>query len=571
MTAAAVPTREMLEVARRLADLEGSPQVTIERPSAFFARIEAEYPDAQVWVGELYLEAHRGTYTSQAEMKRWNRRIEARLHEAELWWATSTILDGTTYPGPQLDAMWRTALLHQFHDILPGSSIAWVYREADAAYRELDAELDALVSRVHPTPAGGIVNIANADPHGRSEVIIAAAPHPIAGGQQLRGGRTAFWATAPGFAVGSASAEMPAQVRPVIADKRTLDNGIVRVHVDSAGLIDSLLHLPTGRQVIPPGLRANLLQLHEDFPAAWDAWNVDANYLETVTDIDRLESLELVESGDHLAAIEVVRRFGDSRVTQTISLRAGSTGIDIDTDVDWHEHERFLKLAFPIDVDAPHSCAEIQFGHLRRPTHANTSWEQAKFEIVAHRWLHVGEPRFGVALANDSTYGHDVGTAPRAGGGRCTVVRASLLRGARYPDPDADQGRHSFRHTLVPAADISMAIAAGYALNYPLRPTQAAQRPTLVEVDDARVLIETVKMADDASGDLVVRLYESTGARVRAHLRWSFDVDSVVVVDLLERPVDTLEKGPHDVSIELHPFQILSLRLSPTLKETPAS
>jgi alpha-mannosidase len=555
------PTRDMLEVARRLADLEASPRVAIERPSDFFTMAEREYPDAEVWVGELYLEAHRGTYTSQAEMKRWNRTIESRLHEAELWSTASTVVGEARYPAAKLEAIWRTALLHQFHDILPGSSVAWVYREAEAAYREIGKELDEVIGLAVPEPTGAVAHIANADPHVRSEVVVDSAALPLAGAQQLRGGRAAFWAAVPGLGVASIRAQLPSDVQPVCADDWTLANGIVHVKLDAAGLIESLVHLPSGREIIPPGERANLLQLHEDLPAAWDAWNIDASAFDDVTDVDGLESMELVESGDHLAAIEIVRRFGDSQVTQTISLRAGGHGVDIETVVDWHEYERLLKLAFPVDVHALYSSAEIQFGHIRRPTHANTSWEKAKFEIVAHRWLHVEEPGFGVALANDATYGHDVRTSPRLGGGSFTVVRASLLRGARYPDPEADQGRHRFRHALVPGTGISGAIAAGYAINYPLRLTGAALRDPLFEVDDPRVLVETVKMAEDASGDLVVRVYESSGARVSTRLRWSFDARDVIVVDLLERALDTIEASLRGARVDLHPFQILSLRM----------
>jgi alpha-mannosidase len=250
-------------------------------------------------------------------------------------------------------------------------------------------------------------------------------------------------------------------------------------------------------------------------------------------------------------------------------VRAGSRRVDVHTEIDWHESEKILKAAFPLDVHAERSAAEIQFGHVHRPTHTNTSWEAARFEVYGHRWVHVGEPGYGVAILNDATYGHDVSRTTREDGGTTTTVRLSLVRAPRVPDPEADQGRHAFTYALLPGATVEDAIAEGYALNLPLRVAPGPALDALAGSDDPAVTIESVKLADDGSGDVVVRLYEAHGGRARATLRPGFPVAEATVTDLLERPLPgeaglPLTRdgdGAGGVRVELRPFQILTLRL----------
>jgi alpha-mannosidase len=528
------PTREMLSRARRLANLEGSPRVVIEPPAEFFRKAQAEYPDPPVWVGELYLEFHRGTYTSQARTKQGNRRSEHLLREAELWAATATLRQGAEYPYDLLDRVWKTVLLHQFHDILPGSSIAWVHREAAATYARVAAELTEVIGAAQAALAGS----------GDLPLTFNAAPHEQAGVPAL----------------GAAPATAATVVAPVERDGNlVLDNGLVRVVVDAHGLIRSIRDLVADREVVPDGTVANLLQLHPDLPNQYDAWDVESFYRNTVTDLTELDELTVA---DH--AVRVRRAFGASTVTQSVRLLAGERVVRVDTEVDWRETEKFLKLSFPVDVQTLHVAAETQFGHVLRPTHGNTSWDAAKFEICAHRWVRVAEPDYGVALVNDANYGHDVTRVPRPGGGSGTVLRASLLRAPRYPDPETDQGVHRFRHALVLGAAVTDAVRAGYQLNLPARvlPGHAPVDP-LVAVSDPAVVVESVKLADDRSGDLVVRLYESHGGRARATLRTGFAAVSVTAVDLLERPLPGAETHPvpdGELELRLRPFEIHTLR-----------
>jgi alpha-mannosidase len=533
-------TREMVAKAARLRNLDGSPTVVWETPEEFFEKAEAEYDRPPVWVGELYLELHRATLTSQAKTKQGNRRSEHLLREAELWAATAAVRSGFPYPYGDLDRIWKTVLLHQFHDILPGSSIAWVHREARATYDRIAGELNAVIEAAQRSLAGegSVPLMFNAAPHARAGIPAGGADTPDTAGEVSRA------------------------VRP--DGGFVLHNRLLRVEIDARGLVVSVYDTEAERETIAPGRAANLLQLHPDFPNMWDAWDVDAFYRNTVTDL--LDAQEVVPGEDGVS-VRVVRSFGASRVTQVLSLVPGERRLEIDTEVDWHETEKFLKLAFPLDVHAERYASETQFGHFHRPTHTNTSWEAAKFEACNHRFVHFEEPGWGVAVVNDSTYGHDVTrTVRETDAGTTTTVRVSLLRAPRFPDPETDQGVHRFRHALVPGATIGDAVREGWRINLPERPMTGAGAVTpLVTVAEDAVVVTAVKLADDGSGDVVVRFHESRGGRSKATLTMDFDVAAVVATDLLERPL-TDATAPHRegnrVTLRLRPFELVTLRLA---------
>ncbi|AUN41236.1 alpha-mannosidase [Tsukamurella tyrosinosolvens] len=543
------PTREMLAAAARTASLEGSPTVEIASPADFFDAAAAELPHPPRWVGELYLEFHRGTYTSQANTKQGNRRSEHLLREAELWAATAAVRTGFAYPAEELEEIWHLVLLQQFHDILPGSSIAWVHKDAERNYAAVARRLERIIAAALEALAGSDSRTQQVADAGERRLVFNAAPHARDGVPAL----------------GAAVVDAPGSVQPAPDGSGfRLDNGVVSALIDARGLLVSLVDAATGREAMAaPG---NLLQLHRDIPNHWEAWDIDSFYRRDVTDLVDVESVAV--DGD---AVVVRRAFGDSVIVQRISLRAGSPALDIVSDIDWHERQKLLKLAFPLDVSADRSAAETQFGHVFRPTHANTSWDAAKFEICAHRWVHVGEPDYGVAVANDSTYGHDItrltadsggaspGTAPSGTSG--TVVRLSLLRAPRYPDPEADQGPHRLAVSVRPGATIGDAVEEGYRRNLAPRtvPGRVAAVAPLVTVDHPGVIVEAVKLAEDGSGDVVVRLYESRGTRAAATVHADFEHDSVVRTDLLERPLADPERTS-ETRLTLRPFQIVTLR-----------
>jgi alpha-mannosidase len=568
-------TREMIAKAARLRDLEGSARVAWEKPADFFAKAEAEYQHPPVWVGELYLELHRATLTSQARTKQGNRRSENLLREAELWAATATVRAGAGYPYAELDRLWKTVLTHQFHDILPGSSIAWVHREAAQTYAVVAEELTAIIDAAQRALAG--------DASSGGTVVFNSAPHERGG---VAAGAAAPTSTAPTSAAETSAAPTSAAQGEdeggcsVVARSGggfVLDNGLIRVEIDGRGLVVSAYDHAREREAVAPGAAANLLQLHQDFPNAWDAWNVDKYYRNTGADITAVEELDVDTDGSDRVAVRIARSFGASRVVQVLGLAAGAHRLDIETEVDWHETEKFLKLAFPLDVRAERYAAETQFGHLYRPTHVNTGWEAAKFEACNHRFVHLEEPGWGVALVTASTYGHDVTRDVRTKDqGTTTTVRASLLRAPRFPDPRTDQGVHRFRHALVPGATIADAVREGFRINLPERRVPGdAQVEPLVRLDDDAVVVSALKLADDESGDVVVRCYESHGGRARARLTTGFAFTGVELCDLLERPLAepesksepelTSEPGPADVvdgavELRLRPFELVTLR-----------
>ncbi|TFD32714.1 alpha-mannosidase [Cryobacterium cryoconiti] len=551
------PTAEMIAAARRTASLEGSPTVELSTPRRFFEAAEAEYPEPPVWSGELYLEFHRGTYTSQARTKRGNRRCEHLLREAELWAAAASVSAGADYPYAVLEQAWHTVLLQQFHDILPGSSIAWVHQEAERNHAVVAETLRILIEAAVRQLCGV----------GDGSVTLNAGPYAVDGIPGL-GGEAAGAVAGPAAGLAAGSGHPRATVRRTPAGL-VLANGLMAVTIDADGLLASVRDFVAGRELIPAGTRGNLLQLHRDTPTQWDAWDIDLHYKRNTVDLVAAESVEVFTDTPEQVGVRVTRAFGSSRVVEEITLAAGSTAVDLHLDIDWHERQKLLKLAFPLDLHADRAASEIQFGHVYRPTHTNTSWDAARFETVAHRWVHVGEPGYGVAVANDSTYGHDIGRATDAAGRTVTTVRLSLLRAAVFPDPTADQGRHELRVSLVVGAGIPEAVAEGYRLNLPLRTVggvRASRVEPLIEIDHPAIVVEAVKLAEDRSGDLIVRLYEAHGTRARARVIRHFEATDVTETDLLERPLAEpraafAAEGPA-LTLELRPFQLVTLRFT---------
>ena len=561
------PIPEMVERVRRLGNLEASPVVNFGSPQDFFDAARAERDSLPVWAGELYLEFHRGVQTSQLALKQGNRRFEAGLAVLE-WLGTLATLRGCAFDAAKVEDLWRRGLLLQFHDILPGSAIRWVNEEARAEYaaltRSIESEIDALRELVFP---GNEHMILNSAPCTRRHVV------DVDGKPVL-------------VEVGALSASSVAEARrepthPVTVVRGpagiVVDNTLVRLEVDANGLLTSLFDVVEDRELLLPGQRGNLLRLHPDHPSCFDAWELQAQYRHHVWELDTADSVELVEETPLRCRIDVVRSFGASRLTQSIWLEADSKTVGFAVDIDWHERSRVLKAAFPLAVKATEEASEVQFGHVRRALTSNTSWDNARFEVPGHRWTLLEEPGYGVALAYDASYGHDVepASATESELASGVVANYTLLRAPLSPDPEADQGNHLIHYLLTLDADVSAASQAGIGLNQPLRVADGAPADaTSVAVLDAHkgyAVIDAIKPTFDGSGDVVLRLHEASGGRSRVSLRLGFAAASIAETDLLEEPVDepTQQLPPAEVSLgdaiqlRLLPFQILTLRVKP--------
>jgi alpha-mannosidase len=531
------PTREMLERARRLADVDGAPRVTIGSPAEFFERVEREAFEGApvpVWRGELYFETHRGTLTSQLRTKAGNRRCERLLREVELWSAMAG-------RPPDLDDLWREVLTQQFHDIIPGSSIAWVHADAERVHASVAADLERRLAVLLDALVPERRHVVNAAAVDRDEVIDVD-------GEAAR-------VIVPANAI-VPFAPAAADDRVAVTD-RSMTNRHLAVRWDSNGNITSVIAIDAARELLPPGARAAVLELAPDQPVRYDAWDLESWTPGLADDLLDAESVEVVASGPLLGRVVVRRRFGPSCATVTYAMRAGSPRLDIAIELDWQHTEHLLSMAFPFDIRADTAACDIQFGHVRRPTHSSTSWDAAKFEVCGHRYVDLSEPDFGVAVLNDGRYGHGLFD------GR---VRVSLARAARYPDPTADRGTHTVNLALFPhGAGLGDVVDEAQRFTMPLRVTHgnAASAPApIVALTGRGVEIDAVKLADDDPNDLIVRLHEAVGNRTRITVRCDRPLAAASMCNLLEEPHAGIEVGDGICALTVRPFEIVTLRLT---------
>ena len=353
------------------------------------------------------------------------------------------------------------------------------------------------------------------------------------------------------------------------ASPSTLENDYVRVDINAVGDIVHIYDKQNQRAVTPPDTIANQFQAFEDRPLNWDAWDIDIFYDDKMWMADPAQSVTVVEDGPLCATLEIRRRILHSNFVQRISLRHNSAQIDFDTTIDWRERHILLKVAFPVDILAPTATYEIQWGNVQRPTHRNTSWDWARFETCAQKWVDLSEGDYGVSLLNDCKYGHDI---------RDNVMRISLLRSPTLPDPEADQGKHRFAYSLLPHAGTwrEQTIGAAYALNDPpfvfakpniaigqaLTAITPLSTSSLVAADCTNIVIETVKQAEDGRG-IIVRLYDSQRQRGPVTLTTAFAVGEAWQTNLLEEDQAALVVDGHQVQLFVKPYEIVTVRLMP--------
>ncbi|MFZ4506126.1 MAG: alpha-mannosidase [Fimbriimonas sp.] len=577
------PTERHLEFLKRGRLAPNYPEIASGKKAIdFFRDAKARSRDLMTWVGELYLELHRGTYTSQAANKKGNRVSEFLLRDAELL-ACFDPSYPESYPADELEAAWKLVLLNQFHDIIPGSSVNEVYQDsardyaaiAEAGEKVIATSLANIGSKLDTSgTAQPVALFQNATMVSEGSIPWTSETVPTA----LQVGDDAFpvqlveglgerkliFATPP-FALGSVVVGDLTDSAPTVKSRlktsaRRIENGEIAVRFDNHGNITSIQSLEDGTEFVEPGKLANLFQLLDDNPLFWSAWDVDVFSFETAQDLIRSESFEIVEKGPVRVAAEIVKRFGKSKIVQRISL-GPTPGIRFDTEIDWHEDDKMLKVAFPVNVNAAKATYEIQFGNVERPTHVNTTWDLGKFEVCAQKWADLSEGDQGMALINDGKYGHDA---------RGNVLRLSLLRSPKAPDPVCDMGVHRFSYSLVPhfgPYHYAGIVPAAYAFNAPLRHAflpvgdgVSGPVPAFVQCEDRNIVIETVKKAEFGD-DLIVRLYESHNSRGRAELSCARPARKAYLCDLEENPLSELEIQDGLIGFDYKPFEIVTIRL----------
>jgi alpha-mannosidase len=534
------PTQTMIDRGRLASDLENVPRVTFGTVAGFFEKSQKEYGDtAPRWVGEMYFEKHRGTYSTQVGTKQGNRSSERLLHELELWSALARVRP------PALDELWQHVLTQQFHDIIPGSSIAWVHDDAEAIHAEVASNIEALLVRVIPV-ASGDTHILNPAPVALQAVVDIDA--------------TPMWAEAESFGAALPTATLPADVTPVSVstddDSLTASNGIITVTFSADGAIT---HFSNGHRDLIPSTSQAMFVLRQDTPAEYDAWDIDATDANAPS-IQLLATAPpvIVESTPLRTTIECGFATDASRFTVRFSLRAGSSQLDISVDADWHEQERRLQWVLPTDLRALHAVCGTQFGHVTRARHANTSWDVARFEVCAHRYVAVSEPSFGAAVLADGPRGYDI---------RGDELQLTVLRSPKFPDPEADLGHQHLQWSvsLLDGDPIANGIENMAALMaHPVRILDGVPRvpASVISLDVPGALISAVKPADDGSDDIIVRIWETRGGRTNGVLT----IDGITAAqscNALEdagTPLNVSTEGT--VAIELQPFEIMTLRIT---------
>lgn len=546
-------TREMLEMNRRMQyGIPGTPKTRLTTAEDALNRIKKNVEGKKLpkWFGELYLERHRGTYTSMGKNKKYNRRSEFLLQEVESLSVAGKLLIGLPYPKDELYQDWTTVLLNQFHDIIPGSSIQEVYEDSAKQYEDL-------LSR-NTLRARDLVRTL-ADSCAEAGVLVYNPTGTKRDGLVRLGNKSCFVKDVPalGWKVINPAAS-PEQPGELLVTTTHMENRFYSIDLDETGCLTEIIDKVNNRQVLSG--RGNVLEAYDDHPRNCDNWEISNYYDERKWEIDDVESISAVCDGV-TAQIRIRRRFLNSNVVQVISIYRDMPGIDFDLKADWHEHHVFVKVAFPVDILSDKAAYEIQYGAVERPAHSNTSWDAAKFEVCAQKWVDYGEPGYGVALMNDCKYGYSI---------RDGIMRMSLIKCGTYPNPEADQGIHTMRYSLLPHGgdwrDAGIPNLS-YGFNCPLEAAESAGTGSLpgiyslIDTPAQNVIVSTVKESCDGE-DIIVRAYESQGKRTAVEFTLGWEAESVTEVDLMEQTeYARVTCNDRCFRAEFKPFEIKTFRI----------
>lgn len=564
------PTAEHIEVANRLScGLPTVPKARFEHVGPFLSRLEEKIEKADrfpKWTGELYLEYHRGTYTSIAKNKKNNRKSEFLYMNAETLAETAKHLLGKKTPKKELREGWETILTNQFHDIIPGSSIGPVYDQSDIDYAKITYAASNIVADIKEEIAAKIDS---------ERGFVVFNPNSFtASGNVLAGGKTGFisgipakgYATASDFKfTNSVSLNIVYSIPSAEGDVAhrggcTVETKLLRAVFNENWVLTSLYDKKAEREVIPAGGAGNELRVYADYPDNYDNWEWQEYSLSAYKKLTDVSDVEIIDDGAR-RGIKITRPFMKSTIKQTMWFCDETPTIDFETTVDWHEHNKMLKAAFDVDVNTDKATYEIQFGTVERPTHKNTSWDRAKFEVCAHKYADLSDGGYGVSLLNDCKYGYDIHDG---------TMMLSLLKSGTMPYPEADQGKHKFTYSLYVHEGTlrqSDTVKLAYLLNNPLTAVRASgkysslpENYSLVSVNKDNVICEAVKEAEEGTAT-VIRLYESANTKTKAEVSLGFPAKKCFLCDMLENEKEELEIKDGKINVNLHGFEIVTLKV----------
>ena len=563
------PASDYLEYAKREKDLEGCPKVKLEGPIEFFQDMEAEGGPKHTYTGELYFSAHRGTYTSQAMVKNNNRRCELSMRDLELW-GTLAAQKGQTYPAEAIERLWKEVLLHQFHDILPGSSIARVYEDAEKAFHAILEESHELTAKAVAglVEAGNGVTVGNS--LGFAYDTLVELPESFAAGAQTREGKAVptekigdkVYGLTEVPAYGMVSL-VPAETQTKAADSVSLtqdgdtfilENNQVKAVVDGKGEVVSFVLKTSGREFAAEPM--NRFHLYKDVPRLFDAWDIDSNYIDQEITAAEDVTVTVESAGSLRSVLKVTGRISNSPFVQYIRLDADSTRLEFETAIDWKELHRLLKVGFPVNVFTENGINEMQFGYVERPTRRSRAYEKDRFEVCNHRYSALCDQAHGAAVLNDCKYGISMNG---------NALELTLLRAAAAPEMHADNREHHFTYGFT-AWEGSFAdsdvVRQGYEMNVkPVITAGVVDTFSAFGVEKDNVILESVKLAEDGSGDLILRLYEAKKAAVNTKVFTALNVAQAWTCDMLEKKEAEVAVEDNTVSLDFRAFEIKTLRL----------
>ena len=590
------PARDYVEYAKRQEDLEGSVKVKMAGPAEFFHDMEEQGGPVNTYVGELYFSAHRGTYTSQAMIKQNNRLSELAMREMEMW-SCLAMNKGMEYQLSRADALWKEVLLHQFHDILPGSSIARVYVEAEKAHKEIQKGAAEMKEKAFAVLTGlsneQAVTVFNSLSFERTALVelperfsggartLEGLPVPVQsaeegesagnpGGYAVKalvtipscGGVSLIPAEAgnacgeAGVVLAEAGKSAPVSAEQVTVRKQgesfVMENNRVKAVVNDRGEVVSFVLKSSGREFAAEPM--NRFRLYKDVPRLFDAWDIDSNYIHQEIEALREAKVEVVSEGLE-GVLKVSGRIGNSSLVQYIRLEAEGTRLNFDTQIDWKELHRLLKACFPVNVYAENGINEIQFGYMERPAHRSRPYDKDRFEVCNHHYSAFCDGVHGAAVLNDSKYGISMNG---------NALELSLLRASACPEMQADNRVHHFTYGFT-AWEGSFAdsdvVRQGYELNVkPEIYAGALETFSAAEIDQANVILDTMKPAEDGSGDVILRLYESKKAAVTAKVRCALG-SRAYLCDMLENVREEIPVENGEMTLAFGAFEVKTVRM----------